>query len=145
MLFRSGLVDAADWPSDRSAHADRPAVFAVSRARPRMLACFDRPSRDLGVTELAYQMGMSRSTTHRYVVTLARPGFLTQVAGRKYRLTLVCCTGNRAGSAPMPDPAHKLGGQAEPPASPWRAKDRSSVGQSVGGTGEPTLDRLKSS
>jgi hypothetical protein len=49
------------------------------------------------------------------------------------------------GRLPSPGPAHKLRGQAKPPASPWRAKDRSSVGQSVGSTGAPTLDCPKRS
>jgi IclR family pca regulon transcriptional regulator len=53
-----------------------------------ILACFDRPSRVMGVAELADRIGLSRSTTHRYVITLARLGLLTQVAGRKYCLTL---------------------------------------------------------
>jgi IclR family pca regulon transcriptional regulator len=53
-----------------------------------ILACFDQASRVLGVSELADRMGMSRSTTHRYVITLAKLGYLTQVAGRKYCLTL---------------------------------------------------------
>ena len=45
----------------------------------------DRPS--LGVSELAQRLGLTRSTTHRYVATLARLGFLDQDdATRKYRL-----------------------------------------------------------
>jgi IclR family transcriptional regulator, pca regulon regulatory protein len=42
-----------------------------------------------GIAELADTLGMSRSTTHRYVITLAALGHLEQVKeGRKYRLTL---------------------------------------------------------
>src|SRR5205814_4716496 len=41
----------------------------------------------LGVSELARTVGMSRSTTHRYVATLAALGYLQQDAEtRKYRL-----------------------------------------------------------
>ena len=41
----------------------------------------------LGVTELAREVGLSRSTTHRYVSTLATLGYLHQDAEtRKYRL-----------------------------------------------------------
>src|SRR5437764_2820611 len=41
----------------------------------------------LGVSELARTVGMSRSTTHRYVATLASLGYLQQDATtRKYRL-----------------------------------------------------------
>src|SRR5438132_7691576 len=41
----------------------------------------------LGVSELARTVGMSRSTTHRYVATLASLGYLQQdAATKKYRL-----------------------------------------------------------
>ena len=41
----------------------------------------------IGVSELARELGLTRSTTHRYVATLARLGYLQQDAGtRKYRL-----------------------------------------------------------
>jgi IclR family transcriptional regulator, pca regulon regulatory protein len=41
----------------------------------------------LGISELAGRLGLTRSTTHRYVVTLAKLGYLYQdVATRKYRL-----------------------------------------------------------
>ena len=41
----------------------------------------------LGVSELGREVGLSRSTTHRYVATLATLGYLQQdVATRKYRL-----------------------------------------------------------
>jgi len=45
----------------------------------------DRPA--LGISELAQRLGLTRSTTHRYVATLARLGFLAQdETTRKYRL-----------------------------------------------------------
>jgi IclR family pca regulon transcriptional regulator len=40
----------------------------------------------LGIAELADELGMSRSTTHRYVITLVALGFMEQVSNRKYRL-----------------------------------------------------------
>lgn len=46
----------------------------------------DRPV--LGIADIADDLGMSRSTTHRYVITLVALGFLEQVASRKYRLGL---------------------------------------------------------
>jgi IclR family pca regulon transcriptional regulator len=46
----------------------------------------ERPVR--GVAEIADELGMSRSTTHRYVSTLAELGFLMQGPSRKYRLDL---------------------------------------------------------
>jgi IclR family pca regulon transcriptional regulator len=42
----------------------------------------------LGISDIADPLGMSRSTTHRYVITLAALGLLVQGAGRKYRLSL---------------------------------------------------------
>jgi IclR family transcriptional regulator, pca regulon regulatory protein len=47
----------------------------------------DRP--ELGISDLAELLGLTRSTTHRYVATLARLGYLDQdEATRKYRLGL---------------------------------------------------------
>jgi IclR family transcriptional regulator, pca regulon regulatory protein len=53
-----------------------------------ILECFtpDRPV--LGIAELADELGMSRSTTHRYAITLVALGYLEQGARRKYRLGL---------------------------------------------------------
>jgi IclR family pca regulon transcriptional regulator len=42
----------------------------------------------LGIVDIADELGMSRSTTHRYVSTLVALGFLEQDASRKYRLGL---------------------------------------------------------
>jgi IclR family pca regulon transcriptional regulator len=42
----------------------------------------------LGIADIADELGMSRSTTHRYVITLVALGFLEQGASRKYRLGL---------------------------------------------------------
>jgi IclR family pca regulon transcriptional regulator len=42
----------------------------------------------LGIANIADDLGMSRSTTHRYVITLLRLGYLEQGASRKYRLSL---------------------------------------------------------
>src|ERR1051326_2398086 len=45
----------------------------------------DRPA--LGISELARELALTRSTTHRYVATLASLGFLDQdTSTRKYRL-----------------------------------------------------------
>jgi len=53
-----------------------------------ILGCFT-PSRPvLGIADIADELGMSRSTTHRYVITLVALGFLEQGASRKYRLGL---------------------------------------------------------
>jgi IclR family pca regulon transcriptional regulator len=53
-----------------------------------ILSCFT-PSRPvLGIADIADGLGMSRSTTHRYVITLVALGYLEQDASRKYRLGL---------------------------------------------------------
>jgi IclR family transcriptional regulator, pca regulon regulatory protein len=52
-----------------------------------ILASFDSGRALLGVSELARHVALSRSTTHRYVATLAALGYLEQDADtRKYRL-----------------------------------------------------------
>src|SRR5262249_24881276 len=53
-----------------------------------ILGCFT-PSRPvLGIADIADELGMSRSTTHRYVITLVALGYLEQGASRNYRLGL---------------------------------------------------------
>lgn len=42
----------------------------------------------LGIKDLSDQLGMSRSTTHRYAITLVELGYLEQGPSRKYRLAL---------------------------------------------------------
>ncbi|MGC2372601.1 MAG: IclR family transcriptional regulator [Solirubrobacteraceae bacterium] len=42
----------------------------------------------MGIAEIADELGMSRSTTHRYVISLVALRFLEQGASRKYRLGL---------------------------------------------------------
>src|ERR1039458_10018496 len=42
----------------------------------------------LGISDIADELGMGRSTTHRYVITLTALGYLEQGARRKYRLGL---------------------------------------------------------
>jgi IclR family transcriptional regulator, pca regulon regulatory protein len=53
-----------------------------------ILTCFTDERSLLGIAELADMLGMSRSTTHRYVTTLVALGFLEQGAQRKYSLAL---------------------------------------------------------
>ncbi len=64
----------------------------------------------LGIADIADELGMSRSTTHRYVITLAALGYLEQGDSRKYRLGLratdlgmaaLDCTGLRQHSHPL--------------------------------------------
>jgi IclR family pca regulon transcriptional regulator len=53
-----------------------------------ILACFTPARPVLGIADIADSLGMSRSTTHRYVITLVALGYLEQGASRKYRLGL---------------------------------------------------------
>jgi IclR family pca regulon transcriptional regulator len=51
-----------------------------------ILECFTPERPVWGIADLAEELGMSRSTTHRYVLTLSALGHLVQGSRRKYRL-----------------------------------------------------------
>jgi IclR family pca regulon transcriptional regulator len=53
-----------------------------------ILGCFTPKRPVLGIADIADELGMSRPTTHRYVITLVALGYLEQGASRKYRLDL---------------------------------------------------------
>jgi IclR family transcriptional regulator, pca regulon regulatory protein len=53
-----------------------------------ILSCFTPKRPVLGIADIADELGMSHSTTHRYVITLLALGYLEQGASRKYRLGL---------------------------------------------------------
>jgi IclR family pca regulon transcriptional regulator len=53
-----------------------------------ILSCFTPERPVLGIADIADELEMSRSTTHRYVITLTALGYLEQGASRKYRLGL---------------------------------------------------------
>jgi IclR family pca regulon transcriptional regulator len=53
-----------------------------------ILECFTPERPVWGIADLAEELGMSRSTTHRYVLTLTALGHLVQGSRRKYRLGL---------------------------------------------------------
>jgi IclR family pca regulon transcriptional regulator len=53
-----------------------------------ILGCFTPELPIRGIADIADELGMRRSTTHRYISTLVALGYLVQVAKRKYRLTL---------------------------------------------------------
>jgi IclR family pca regulon transcriptional regulator len=79
--------DSGDWArSVPSLHEPR---YSQSLERGlAILACFTPEHPILGIADIAEQLGMSRSTTHRYVITLVALGYLEQGASRKYRLGL---------------------------------------------------------
>ncbi|MBO0821657.1 MAG: IclR family transcriptional regulator [Nocardiopsaceae bacterium] len=62
--------------------------FSQSLERGLAVLCAFSPDRPaLGISELAAELALTRSTTHRYVTTLSMLGFLEQdSATRKYRL-----------------------------------------------------------
>jgi IclR family pca regulon transcriptional regulator len=53
-----------------------------------ILGCFTPKRPVLGIADIADELDMSRSTTHRYVITLVALGYLEQGISRKYRLGL---------------------------------------------------------
>jgi IclR family pca regulon transcriptional regulator len=52
-----------------------------------MLACFTAEHPVRGIADMAEELGLGRSTTCRYAVTLLTLGYLEQGPGRKYRLS----------------------------------------------------------
>jgi IclR family pca regulon transcriptional regulator len=88
----------ASKPSKGSNAASEPAWSIPSLREPRysqslerglaILSCFTPKRPVLGIADIADELGMSRSTTHRYVITLVALGYLEQGASRKYRLGL---------------------------------------------------------
>jgi IclR family pca regulon transcriptional regulator len=84
--------------SKTSKSAGEPAWSVPSLREPRysqslerglaILGCFTAEHPVLGIADIADELGMSRSTTHRYVITLVALGYLEQGASRKYRLGL---------------------------------------------------------
>jgi IclR family pca regulon transcriptional regulator len=53
-----------------------------------LLECFTAERPALGIAEMADTVGLSRSTVHRYAITLLALGYLEQDAKRRYRLSL---------------------------------------------------------
>jgi IclR family transcriptional regulator, pca regulon regulatory protein len=82
---------SANPPSEGQVPTLRSPRYSQSLERGlAILACFTGERHTLGIAELADMLGMSPSTTHRYVITLAALGYVEQGASlnRKYRLGL---------------------------------------------------------
>ena len=86
-------------PAAKTTSHNRDAAWSIPSLRePRysqslerglaILGCFTPKRPVLGIADIADELGMSRSTTHRYVITLVALGYLEQGASRKYRLGL---------------------------------------------------------
>jgi IclR family transcriptional regulator, pca regulon regulatory protein len=92
------MPKSASKPPRRPSAASEPAWSIPSLREPRysqslerglaILSCFTPKRPVLGIADIADELGMSRSTTHRYVITLVALGYLEQGASRKYRLGL---------------------------------------------------------
>ena len=78
----SGAEDPAWSVRDRS---ERRYSQSLERGLA-ILTCFTPKRPVLGIADVADELGMSRSTTHRYMSTLTALGYLEQGASRKYRL-----------------------------------------------------------
>jgi IclR family pca regulon transcriptional regulator len=74
-----------------------------------ILGCFSAERTELGIKDFSEQLGMARSTTHRYATTLVELGYLERGPSRKYRLaphasdlgmTVLETTGLRAAARP---------------------------------------------
>ncbi len=91
-----------------------------------ILECFTPEQPVWGIAELADRLGMSRSTTHRYVSTLVELGHLKQGARRQYRLGMgVVDLGLSAMSST------KLEDHAEPFLADLHLRSRFTVGLAV--------------
>ncbi len=85
-------------PKRRRENDEHPAWSIPSLSEPRysqslerglaILECFTPEDPVRGIADIADDLEMSRSTTHRYVSTLVALGYLEQGASRKYRLGL---------------------------------------------------------
>jgi IclR family pca regulon transcriptional regulator len=65
------------------------AKFSLSLERGLAIFELFSPERPvLGIADIATALGMSRSTTHRYIITFVALGYMEQVEKRKYRLGL---------------------------------------------------------
>jgi IclR family pca regulon transcriptional regulator len=83
---RAPRGDDADGGTSGDA-AERNGRFSSSlRAGLAILNCFSAEQPVLGIANLADELSMSRSTTHRYASTLVALGYLEQDQARRYRL-----------------------------------------------------------
>src|SRR2546423_14543453 len=82
------MVTAEPAPNTPASQQDR-ATLASVRNAARVLRAFSRAGQELGITELARQLGLGKSTVHRLVTTLTAERLLERgsTPGR-YRLGL---------------------------------------------------------
>jgi DNA-binding IclR family transcriptional regulator len=82
--------DTTDRPRAMSKPLDpeHPGKFSSSLvAGLSMLTCFTAEHPERGIADMAEELDLGRSTTHRYATTLVTLGYLEQDTSRKYRLS----------------------------------------------------------
>jgi IclR family transcriptional regulator, pca regulon regulatory protein len=128
---------AAGGPLD----SERPGRLSSSLcAGLALLACFspERPVR--GIADMADELGLGRSTTHRYATTLTVLGYLEQGPSRKYRLAPRVADFGLALLDSMSLRQHARDGLAD-----LRAQSGGTVGMAILDGGEVSyIDRLQS-
>jgi IclR family pca regulon transcriptional regulator len=86
--FRAPRVASRDPDTWRIPDLSEPRYSQSLERGLAILEAFTPERPVLGIADIADSLGMSRSTTHRYVTTLVALGYLEQGARRKYRLGL---------------------------------------------------------
>jgi IclR family transcriptional regulator, pca regulon regulatory protein len=84
----NGFTEDGDGPAWSIPSLREPRYSQSLERGLAILGCFTPKRPILGIADIADELGMSRSTTHRYVITLVALGYLEQGASRKYRLGL---------------------------------------------------------
>lgn len=79
---RAAAVAEIRADPERPGRHSKPLVVGLT-----VLEGFNREHPERGISQIAEDLGISRSTTHRYATTLATLGFLEQAGSRQYRLT----------------------------------------------------------
>jgi IclR family transcriptional regulator, pca regulon regulatory protein len=85
---RAGREPAPRDPSWSTTRLREPRYSQSLERGLAILSTFTPERPVLGIADIADELGMSRSTTHRYVITLVELGYLEQGSSRKYRLGL---------------------------------------------------------
>jgi IclR family transcriptional regulator, pca regulon regulatory protein len=89
-IGRTGEPDGGR-PADRPEAVPQLTESRYSQSVERglaILSCFTPQRPEWGIADLADELGMSRSTTHRYALTLTELGYLARAKRRRYRLAL---------------------------------------------------------
>ena len=85
---RGGRSENGSGRSERYRRLHEPRYSQSLERGLAILGCFTPERPVLGIADIADELGISRSTTHRYVITLFALGYLEQDSSRRYRLGL---------------------------------------------------------